>query len=139
MEEKFIEDPLAANELLDDELPYYGALNELNKIQNVRNPREKLNSLLMMMSSLKTAIVDFHQSRVELASMDDELPILIYVVTQAKVENLLAEINLIEDFIQLDSQLDDEQKLLTNLSCTVQYVQKEWERDEKKYGKGLEK
>ena len=72
---------MALGDLLEDEHPYYGALNELNKIQNVRNPREKLNSLLMMMSSLKTAIVDFHQSRVELASMDDELPILIYVVT----------------------------------------------------------
>jgi len=34
----------------------------------------------MMMSSLKTAIVDFHQSKIELASMDDELPILIYIV-----------------------------------------------------------
>ncbi len=32
-----------------DEPPYYAPINELNKISNVRNPREKLNCLLMMM------------------------------------------------------------------------------------------
>jgi hypothetical protein len=73
----------------------------------------------MMMSSLKATIVDFHQSKVELESMDDELPILIYVVLHSQSENIFAELNLIQDFISLEPKLDDESMLLTNVSVTL--------------------
>ena len=54
-----------------DDNPYFNPLNELNKISSLRNPRDKLNCLLMMMSSLKSEIVNFHSCKVELESMDD--------------------------------------------------------------------
>ena len=89
----------------------------------------------MMMSALKSVIIDFHKSKCELESMDDELPLLIYVVVHSKMENILAELNLIQDFIDLDPKLDDESRLLLNVSVTIQYVVKEWERDEIKFRK----
>jgi hypothetical protein len=51
--------------------------------------------------------------------MDDELPILIYVVLHSQSENIFAELNLIQDFISLEPKLDDESMLLTNVSVTL--------------------
>ena len=56
-----------------------------------------------MIQNKVNALVDFHHNgRVELASMDDELPILIYIVLHSDVPNMLAEMRFIEDFIRLD-------------------------------------
>ena len=67
--------------------------------------------------------------------MDEELPLLIYLVARCTVPNLFAELNFIKDFIQCDSQLDDETRLLTNFTNTLIYIKMSWEKDEKKYKK----
>jgi NifU-like protein involved in Fe-S cluster formation len=60
-----------SKEVTVEELPYFSSINELNKLQGFRNPREKLNCLLGVVSSLKSSIVDYHYGKVELESMDD--------------------------------------------------------------------
>ena len=67
--------------------------------------------------------------------MDDILPLTIYVVSQARVRHLSTEFNLLEDFLKVcEAQgsvksginFEMEKKILTNFSCGVIYVSKEW-------------
>ena len=69
--------------------------------------------------------------------MDDILPLTIYVVSQAKVRNFASELNMLEDFLKVCDNLGPakngglncqlESKLITNFSCGMIYISKEWE------------
>jgi hypothetical protein len=51
----------------------------------------------------------------ELTSMDEELPLFIYLTTQINVRNILAELYIIEDYLMNCKSIDKESKVLTNL------------------------
>ena len=69
----------------------------------------------MANSMMRTSVVDFHKGKVELNTMDDELPLTIYVLSQTKVENLMAELSLIDDYIRFFQEYESELRLITNL------------------------
>lgn len=96
-------------------MPYIDAINELNKISSLKSPREKLGALLMTHSLMKAAVVDYHKGREEVYSMDEELPILIYILLHSKLENMVAEFNFVDDYVQFDPTLESEKRLMTNL------------------------
>ena len=95
--------------------PYNGAINELNKLNFAQAPCEKLTLLLMANSMMKTSVVDFHKGKVELSTMDDELPITIYVMSQTKVDNIMAELSFVDDYIRFFQEYESELRLITNL------------------------
>jgi hypothetical protein len=111
---------------LDIPTPYHDSIQELYKLPKLKTPREKLNVLLMMHSAMKSSVVDFHHGKEELQSMDDELPIIIYIVMNAKIPELEAELAYVEDFINLDPTLESEKRLMTNIRVSVQFIVKEW-------------
>jgi hypothetical protein len=51
----------------------------------------------------------------ELNSMDDELPLFIYIISQINLKNVLVELNLIDNYLQFSPSIDKESKVLTNL------------------------
>lgn len=69
----------------------------------------------MMHSLMKSSVVEYHKGKEEIASMDEELPILIYVVLNCKVDNIAAELNFVDDYVQLDPTLESEKRLMTNV------------------------
>ena len=95
--------------------PYEGAIIELNKLNFAQAPCEKLTILLMANSMMRTSVVDFHKGKVELSTMDDELPLTIYVISQTKIENLMAELSFVEDYIKFFQEYESELRLMTNL------------------------
>lgn len=72
--------------------PYNEAIRELEKITLVSSPREKLKCTMMMRSMMRAGVIDFHKGKEELASMDDELPIVIYIILMANIPNLFTEL-----------------------------------------------
>ena len=101
--------------LEDHQVPYADAINELSKLSKLKSPREKLGTLLMMHSLMKSAVVDFHKGKEEVCSMDEELPIMIYILLHANLENASAEFNFVDDYVQFDPALESEKRLMTNL------------------------
>lgn len=95
--------------------PYESAINEANKLNDVQSPCEKLAILLMANSMMKTCVVDFHKGKLELNTMDDELPLTIYVLSQTKIQNLMAELNFVDDYIRFFQEYESEVRLITNL------------------------
>ncbi len=69
----------------------------------------------MANSMMRTSVVDFHKGKLELSTMDDELPLTIYVLSQTKVANLMAELSLIDDYIRFFQEYESELRLITNL------------------------
>ena len=100
-------------------------------IQQFTTPREKLHCVSGSFSALKTAIVDYYKGKLELNTMDDVLPLSIYVVGMADIAHPASEFNLLEDYLSLydGKGYELEQKLLTNLIVSVQYINHEWEFD----------
>jgi len=58
--------------------------------------------------------------------MDEELPIMIYILLHAKLDNAAAELNFVDDYVQFDPTLESEKRLMTNLRVSVQYIADEW-------------
>ena len=66
--------------------------------------------------------------------MDDELPIIIYIVTQVDIENLFAELNMVDDYLKT-SMRDElvQNKMVTNMLSSLIYVSKKWDTKVKKF------
>jgi len=60
--------------------PYREAVRCIERIKVCVTPREKLACLSECFSAMKMAVVDFHKGKLELSSMDDVLPLTIYIV-----------------------------------------------------------
>jgi hypothetical protein len=106
--------------------PYRNAINDLEKLEKLWNPREKLNALLKTQSLMRSSVVEFFRGKEELSCMDDELPIMIFIVLMAKVPLLPGDLAFIEDYISYEPEHDYEQRLLINLRVSIQFICKEW-------------
>ena len=76
---------------------------------------------------LRNSILDYTKGKTELESMDDELPLCMYLVTQIKVSNFLAELNLVQDYLQYslrDKMIQN--KVVTNLISSALYIMDSW-------------
>lgn len=51
--------------------------------------------------------------------MDDELPLFIYLTTQINVKNIIAELSMIQDYLEFSKNIDKESKVLTNLRVKI--------------------
>ena len=71
--------------------------------------------------------MDYSEGKFELESMDDELPIIIFISTQVKVDNFIAELNMLDDYIKC-SMRDNliQNKMCTNLLSSLLYLSKSW-------------
>ena len=79
---------------------------------------------------IRNCILEYTNCKCELDSMDDELPIIIYIATQLNVGNLFAELYMIDDYIKCS--LRDklvQNKMVTNLLSSLLYISKEWKFD----------
>ena len=78
--------------------------------------------------SLKTAIVDHWKGKIELNTMDDLLPLTIYLVSQAEMTHPAREFNMLEDYLRIyEKGFELERKLLTNFDVSIKYINHEWE------------
>ena len=78
--------------------------------------------------------MEYTGGKYELESMDDELPIVIYLVTQINVDNLFAELYMIDDYIKCTMR-DEliQNKMVTNLISSLNYVSNKWDKKTKKF------
>lgn len=111
-----------------DSLPYLEAIKCIERIQTYQSPRDKLKSIGESFACLKTAIVDHWKGKVELQTMDDVLPLTIYVVAMADLSHPASEYNIMDDYLRVyDKGFEYEKKLLTNFDVSIRYVNSEWE------------
>jgi len=107
--------------------PYKEAIEMLSKLKEFNTPTEKLNCLLSAVAAMKTAVVDYWHAKEELDAMDDQLPVLIFIVVCSAVESPAAEVRLLQDYTRQSNGFDNELQLLTNFEVSVRYIAQEWQ------------
>ena len=83
---------------------------------------------------MRNRFLEYTSGKDELISMDDELPIIIYIVTQVNIGNIFAELNLVDDYIKT-SMRDElmQNKMVTNMLNSLIYMVKTWDRESKNF------
>ncbi len=71
-------------------------------------------------------MVDHFQSTEDVYTMDDELPLIIYVVVNTGNMALLKSVNLLHDYYNLFSDYENELRILTNYKVAFEYILDSW-------------
>ena len=114
----------------NEKVPFKYVIDIINKISFEKSLKKKFEVITQASLEIRNCILDYTDCRRELDSMDDELPIVIYISTQLNVENLFAELYMIDDYVKLS--LRDklvQNKMVTNLLSSLLYISKEWKFD----------
>ena len=105
--------------------PYGSAIESFNMVQVCQTPLDKLNSLLEGVTFMKTCVVDYWKGKLELSTMDDQLPVMIYIVSQVKAPTFVSQIILLKDYISGSLGFDNETKLLTDIDSAISFIIKD--------------
>ena len=112
----------------NEDLPYKNVIENINKIPYEKYIRNKFKILTQSSLDLRSYILDYTSGKDELVSMDDELPIIIYVITKVDVENIFAELNMVDDYVKCEMRDELVQnKMVTNLLSGLTYICKNWD------------
>ena len=130
MSKRDIMSNVGVNELYkgNEEYPYKAMIENINKISYEKYLKNKFEILAQASIEMRSCILEYTNGKGELESMDDELPIIIYVDTQLNINNLFAELNMIDDYIKC-SMRDDlvQNKMVTNLLSGLLFISKTWD------------
>lgn len=108
-------------------IPYKSVVDIINMVSLEKSLKKKFEILAQASLEIRTCVLEYTNGKYELDSMDDELPIIIYIATQVKVDNLFAELNIVDDYIKTILR-DDliQNKMVTNLLSSLMYISKSW-------------
>ena len=113
-----------------EKIPFKYVIDIINKIYLEKSLKKKFEVMTQASLEIRNCILEYTNCKCELDSMDDELPIIIYIATQLNVGNLFAELYMIDDYIKCS--LRDklvQNKMVTNLLSSLLYISKEWKFD----------
>ena len=111
----------------NDKIPFKSVIDIINKVPLEQSIKKKFEILTYGSLEIRTYILEYTNGKYELDSMDDELPIIIYITTQIKVGNIFAELNIVEEYIKciLRNSLI-QNKMVTNLMSSLGFISNNW-------------
>ena len=114
----------------EDSIPYKSVIDIVNMIPLEKSIKKKFEILTKGSLEIRTYILEYTNGKYELDSMDDELPIIIYIATQVKVPNLFAELKIVEEYIRTILR-DDliQNKMVTNLYSSLMFISQSWNNE----------
>ena len=113
--------------LSEEKIPYKSVIDIVNMVPLEKSLKKKFEILTKGSLEIRTYILEYTNGKYELDSMDDELPIIIYIGTQVKVPNLFAELSIVDEYIRTILR-DDliQNKMVTNLFSSLMFISKAW-------------
>ena len=114
----------------NDKIPFKRVIDIIDKIDFEKSLKKKYEIMTQASLEIRNCVLDNTNCKYELDSMDDELPIVIYITTQLKVNNLYAELYMIEDYIKcsLRDRLA-QNKTVTNLMSSLLFITNSWDKE----------
>jgi len=118
----------------NEDIPYKNVIENINKIIFEKSLKKKFRNLTQCSLEMRSSFLEYTSGKDELISMDDELPIIIYIVTQINIGNIFVELNMLDDYIKT-SMRDEliQNKMVTNMLSSLIYVVKTWDTKSKKF------
>ena len=113
----------------NDKIPFKRVIDIIDKIDLEKSLKKKYEIMAQASLEIRNCVLDNTNCKYELDSMDDELPIVIYITTQLKVNNLYAQLCMIEDYIKcsLRDRLA-QNKTVTNLMSSLLFITNSWDK-----------
>ena len=113
----------------NDPIPFMPVIENINKLQLEKCLKNKFKIITQSSLEIRNCILEYTGGKYELESMDDELPIIIYLVTQINIENLFAELYMIDDYIKCTMR-DEliQNKMVINLLSSLSYISLKWDK-----------
>ena len=102
--------------------PYLMAIESLNNLEKHTSPVDKLNCILESTTHMKTTVIDYWKGKQELETMDDQLPVIIFIVFKVAVDSFPAHIEFLIDYTRTNSGMDNENRLLINYDAAVSFI-----------------
>ena len=114
----------------NDKIPFKRVIDIIDKIDFEKSLKKKYEIMTQASLEIRNCVLDNTNCKYELDSMDDELPIVIYITTQLTVNNLYAELYMIEDYIKcsLRDRLA-QNKTVTNLMSSLLFISNSWDKE----------
>lgn len=109
-------------------IPYKVSIDLINKIEYEQIPKNKIETLMKSSLELRNSILSMTNGKSELDSMDDELPLFIYLTTQISITNIVAELHFVDDYLKYSAKGIDDNKVITNLFSSVYYISNSWDK-----------
>ncbi|OMJ66371.1 hypothetical protein SteCoe_36791 [Stentor coeruleus] len=102
--------------------PYFSAIESLNNLDKHSCPIDKLNCILESTTHMKTTVIDYWRGREELETMDDQLPVIIFIVCKTSLDNFPAQIEFLTDYTRVNTGMDNENRLLINYDAAISFI-----------------
>ena len=102
--------------------PYMMAIESLNNLEKHTSPVDKLNCILVSTTHMKTTVIDYWKGKQELETMDDQLPVIIFIVFKVSIESFPAQIEFLIDYTRTNSGMDNENRLLINYDAAISFI-----------------
>ena len=114
----------------NDKVPFKRVIDIIDKIDFEKSLKKKYEIMAQASLEIRNCVLDNTNCKYELDSMDDELPIVIYITTQLRVNNLYAQLYMIEDYIKcsLRDRLA-QNKTVTNLMSSLLFISNSWDKE----------
>lgn len=104
--------------------PYDLGIEALRGLENALTLREVLLCVQRAFSLIKVCCLYEHSGKLELASMDDILPVMIYIVAKAQVENFPVFVKIIDDYVRIRGVFELEERVTTTLYVATEDITK---------------
>jgi putative heme degradation protein len=72
-----------------------------------------------------------HGGREELASMDDLLPVMIFVTVRAAVPDFPGIVRIVDDYVKFKNVFELEERILTTLQVAIEDISQKWIKKER--------
>lgn len=105
-----------------NERPYSTAIECLNGTEKYTSPIDKLNCILESTTHMKTTVIDYWKGKQELETMDDQLPVIIFIVFKVTIPTFPAQIEFLLDYTRANNGMDNEHRLLINYDAAISYI-----------------
>lgn len=102
--------------------PYIAAIESLNSLEKHSSPIEKLNCILESTTHMKTLVIDYWKGREELETMDDQLPVIIFIVCRTSTPSFPGQIEFLIDYTRCNASMDNENRLLINYDAAISFI-----------------
>ena len=113
-------------------IPFKISIELLNKLEYEQSPKKKFEIITQSNLELRNSILDITKGKAEIESMDDELPLIIYLSTQVSLKNFVSQLSFIDDYLKCTLKDDSFQnKMITNLLSSARYISYNWEDNKK--------
>lgn len=100
--------------------PYEDAKVVLRRFNRLKTPVDKINCLIAAVACMKACVVEYWKGGVEIQAMDDELPVLMFLLLTCEIRNPSAELTILSHYVS--GRLENEGRIILNFNSAVSYL-----------------